>query len=121
MKKIFITIITIISVITLTSCNNNSKQQHLIHMQDSIQVLIDSELLTKDAYVKAKKELLQTNVETLSSEDIDEFIREIEALKYLINECDSKIDEYNKQLFQIELQLNNKQFLNKRSSFIFYL
>lgn len=98
MKKLFTTIITIISVITLTSCNNNSKQQHLIEMRDSIQ----SEISWKQEAIEKEFQYL----DSLYNTDKDSYGMFHEFSMKTINDLQKRIDKENEQLFQIELQLN---------------
>lgn len=103
MKKIIITVIAIISVITLNSCGNSAKEQRLIEMRDSIQANIDWE-----------KETIEQELHKLDSlskddkVDIDSYMYFYDLYMNEINQLLDHIDKNKEHLFQIELELNKK-------------
>ncbi len=100
MKKIIIAIIVIISVITLNSCGNSAKKQHLLEMRDSIQAQIDWQ---EEAIEKEFHEL-----DSLYEVDRDRYGYSHDFYMKNINMLQKRINENKERLFQIELELNKK-------------
>lgn len=102
MKKIIITIIAIISVITLNSCGNSAKEQRLIEMRDSIQANIDWEKETIEQEIQKLDSLSKTDIDT------DTYMYFYDLYMNEINQLLDQIDKNKEHLFQIELELNKK-------------
>ena len=102
MKKIIITIIAIISVITLNSCGNSAKDQRLIEMRDSIQANIDWEKETIEQEIQKLDSLSKTDIDT------DTYMYFYDLYMNEINQLLDQIDKNKEHLFQIELELNKK-------------
>ena len=102
MKKIIITVIAIISVITLNSCGNSAKEQRLIEMRDSIQANIDWEKETIEQEIQKLDSLSKTDI------DIDTYMYFYDLYMKEINQLLDMIDKNKEHLFQIELELNKK-------------
>ena len=102
MKKIIITVIAIISVITLNSCGNSAKEQRLIEMRDSIQANIDWEKETIDQEFHKLDSLSKTDIDT------DAYMYFYDLYMKEINQLLDNIDKNKEHLFQIELELNKK-------------
>lgn len=102
MKKIIITVIAIISVITLNSCGNNAKEQRLIEMRDSIQANIDWEKETIEQEIQKLDSLSKTDIDT------DTYMYFYDLYMNEINQLLDNIDKNKEHLFQIELELNKK-------------
>ena len=102
MKKIIITIIAIISVITLNSCGNSAKEQRLIEMRDSIQANIDWEKEAIDQEFHKLDSLSKTDIDT------DTYMYFYDLYMNQINQLLDQIDKNKEHLFQIELELNKK-------------
>lgn len=100
MKKIIITIIAIISVITLNSCGNSAKEQHLLEMRDSIQAQIDWQ---EEAIEKEFHEL-----DSLYEVDRDKYVYNHDFYMKSIDILQKRVNENKERLFQIELELNKK-------------
>lgn len=102
MKKIIITVIAIISVITLNSCGNSVKEQRLLEMRDSIQSNIDWEKETIEHEIQ--------KLDSLSKDDIDTdtYMYFYDLYMNEINQLLDQIDKNKEHLFQIELELNKK-------------
>ena len=98
MKKVIIIITAIISVITLSSCGNNVKEQRLIEMRDSIQAEIDWKSAAIDREFQEIDSLFKADFDKYSYMH-DRYMSEIDMLREMI-------DEDNSKLFQIELELN---------------
>lgn len=102
MKKIIITVIAIISVITLNSCGNSAKEQRLIEMRDSIQANIDWEKETIEQEIHKLDSLSKTDIDT------DTYMYFYDLYMNEINQLLDNIDKNKEHLFQIELELNKK-------------
>jgi hypothetical protein len=100
MKKTIIAIIAIISIITLNSCGNSAKEQHLLEMRDSIQAQLDwhTEAIEREFH----------ELDSLYEVDRDMYGYSHESYMKRINKLQEWIDEDQEHLFQIELELNKK-------------
>ena len=103
MKKIIITVIAIISVITLNSCGNSAKEQRLIEMRDSIQANIDWEKETIEQEIQKLDSLSKVD-----NVDTDTYMYFYDLYMNEINQLLDQIDKNKEHLFQIELELNKK-------------
>lgn len=104
-KNIIITLISLISIISFTSCCNDTKNQELLEMRDSIQTELEINIDIQKSIQETIDSLLTVDLESLTIEELDNFEKELQANKYLRNEYQTKIDECNEKIFQIDLQL----------------